>query len=95
MNELQLVVEVPLSRTSRIQLEFDFRARCPRVREQFFCTLHTCSRSAVARIHINTGVHSNRSTFFKKKNKNQMDFSYGTPVLAVGLLLHSGLLDPC
>lgn len=24
-----------------------------------------------------------------------MDFSYGTPVLAVGLLLHSGLLDPC
>lgn len=44
-----------------------------------------CSRSAVTRTHTNTGFHSSRSTFLLT--------SSCTTVLALGLLLHSGLLD--
>lgn len=67
-NELQLVVEVPLSRTRLTQLEFDRRARRPRVWRAVFSSFRTRSCSDATRIHINTGVHSNRSTFFKTHN---------------------------
>lgn len=64
--ELQLDVEVLLSRTSlchstSVRQTAQICAQCPC--SCIFVHLCTCSCSAVTRIHINTGVHSSRSTF--------------------------------